>query len=268
MPFGVFILIIERVNGRGKRALVAVTVTWALIFVAACGAAFAGPSPEQSSRRDRQEPEVEPSQDRPRRSPLPQGRAIGRMPAGACRSTLAEFEVPFEELNEDQAPGVEIPIRLTGPIGGITVGSRGPSENNEIMDCRLVVALLAWSDELRAASIVHIDHFSTYRPEARVARSGEPSGHARAMAIDVGRFHRADGVILDVVDVWAQAERGADPCEHITDESDDLRTLRSLVCASIDDDLFQIVLTPHFDRVHRNHVHLELRPDVEWSYVR
>jgi len=28
------------------------------------------------------------------------------------------------------------------------------------------------------------------------------------------------------------------------------------------------VLTPHHDRAHQNHVHLELVPDVPWSYVR
>lgn len=185
-----------------------------------------------------------------------------------CRTTLTRYEVSFERLNDEQAPGVENPVQLIGPVGGITVGSRGSSENNEILDCRLVVALLAWSDDLRAAGVVHIDHFSTYRPAARVAGTGEPSGHARAMAIDVGRLNRSDGSVLEVVDVWANAERGADPCVRIADESDDLRSLRSLVCGVIDNDTFQIVLTPHFDRVHRNHIHLELRPDVEWSYVR
>jgi hypothetical protein len=27
------------------------------------------------------------------------------------------------------------------------------------------------------------------------------------------------------------------------------------------------VLTPHHDRAHQNHVHLELVPDVDWTYV-
>jgi hypothetical protein len=40
------------------------------------------------------------------------------------------------------------------------------------------------------------------------------------------------------------------------------------VCEAVERDLFQVVLTPHYDRAHQNHVHLELVPDVEWSFVR
>ena len=44
--------------------------------------------------------------------------------------------------------------------------------------------------------------------------------------------------------------------------------LRRLVCAAVEADLFQVVLTPHYDHAHQNHVHLELVPDVDWSFVR
>ena len=44
--------------------------------------------------------------------------------------------------------------------------------------------------------------------------------------------------------------------------------LRGLVCDAIDDALFQVVITPHHDRAHADHVHLELRPEVSWIYVR
>jgi hypothetical protein len=44
--------------------------------------------------------------------------------------------------------------------------------------------------------------------------------------------------------------------------------LRSVVCEAIDSQLFQVVLTPHHDRAHENHVHLELKPEVNWTYVR
>jgi hypothetical protein len=28
------------------------------------------------------------------------------------------------------------------------------------------------------------------------------------------------------------------------------------------------VLTPHYNRAHENHVHLEIKPEVDWTYVR
>lgn len=43
--------------------------------------------------------------------------------------------------------------------------------------------------------------------------------------------------------------------------------MRSAVCAAVQRDLFQIVLTPHHDEAHANHVHLEVRPGVDWVYV-
>jgi hypothetical protein len=41
-----------------------------------------------------------------------------------------------------------------------------------------------------------------------------------------------------------------------------------MVCAAVSADLFQVVLTPHYDRAHGNHVHLEVVPGVPWSFVR
>ena len=46
------------------------------------------------------------------------------------------------------------------------------------------------------------------------------------------------------------------------------RLLRGLVCQAVERSLFQVVLTPHHDRAHGNHVHLELKPEVNWTYVR
>jgi hypothetical protein len=52
------------------------------------------------------------------------------------------------------------------------------------------------------------------------------------------------------------------------EENVNQRTLRSLVCSAARQELFQVILTPHHDRAHRNHVHLELRPGVDWDYIR
>jgi hypothetical protein len=45
------------------------------------------------------------------------------------------------------------------------------------------------------------------------------------------------------------------------------KLLRKVVCDAVERDLFQVVITPHHDRAHQNHVHLELVPEVDWSYV-
>jgi hypothetical protein len=231
------------------------------VLTTACGAALAVP--------DDGPPAPEPSviDAPPPLAPLPEGRAVGRTSPDLCLDLLVAHEVGFEPVDPEAAPGIEAPVRLVGPIGGVSLGSSSRTWNNEVYDCRLVLALLAWSSELAEAGVVRIDHASSYRPGARVSASGAPSGHAAGLALDVMRFHRADGSVLDVLDLWSSAERGADPCGDGHDDPGDLAALRALVCGAAEADLFQIVLTPHFNETHRNHVHLEVRPDVEWSYV-
>ncbi len=43
--------------------------------------------------------------------------------------------------------------------------------------------------------------------------------------------------------------------------------MRDLICGAYEREIFQVVLTPHHDEHHENHVHLELRPGVTWSLL-
>jgi hypothetical protein len=252
-------------RGRDNRLGVIFMVA-TIVFVTACGAALGNPPPtppepsgDMSERR--------PSARRASPTPLPVGRAIARLESSACLAILDDRRVGYRALAADSADGVETPVEVTGLIGGVEVTSRGGAAQSRIYDCRLVVALLAWAPALRAAGIERVEHVSTYRPGARVGRSGRPSGHSRALAIDVAGLRRRDGVVLDVEALWGGAERGAAPCDHVDDEPEELRLLRDLICDTASRDLFQIILTPHYDRPHRNHVHMELRGDVDWSFV-
>lgn len=199
--------------------------------------------------------------------PLPTGRAIAALDRDACLEVLRAQDVSFEPVATDQAADVSMPVRITGPIGGIEVGRRSRRNEDTILDCRLVVALLAWAPTLRAAGVARIEHYSVYRPGARIGR-GRPSGHAFALAIDAGRFILADGRELDVLTDWPDKTRGVDPCAPREEEPETQALLRRAVCDAVARDLFQVVLTPHANAEHRNHLHLEVRPGVDWSYVR
>lgn len=186
-----------------------------------------------------------------------------------CLSRLEESAVVVERLDAEAYAGVEMPVRLNGPLEGLVVALRGHDEIHAVLDCRLAASLLSWAPTLRAQGITRLEHYSTYRPGARTGRRGKPSGHSRGLAIDAARFYFADGRVLDVLDDWGANGRGVDPCLGDVDaDSTDDRTLRELVCDAITRELFTVVLTPHYDRAHANHVHLELVPDVAWTYVR
>ena len=198
---------------------------------------------------------------------IPAGRLIAALDAERCTAILRSHGVRYDVVSPGDAPNVAQPVRLRGPIGGVLVEPRNASLVHEILDCRLAVALLAWAPALRAAGIDRIQHYSVFRPAARVHSTGRPSGHATGLAIDSALYRRAGAVVLDVLADWTERERGGPPCPVRDREPESARTLRSLVCAAVAQDLFQVVLTPHFDHAHQNHVHLEVVPGIDWSYV-
>lgn len=194
--------------------------------------------------------------------------SVADLSAPACFDALRRAEVAFQHVPEDQARRVAMPVRLPKGLLGVELSARNGSAKHEIVDCRLAIALLGWARALREAGVVKLEHYSTYRPGARVRRSGKISGHARAMAVDAARFHLEDGRVLDVDEHWTEHERGGPACPRRDHEPEDAQLLRDVVCDAIAGGAFQVVLTPHHDRDHRNHVHLEVVPDVDWTYVR
>lgn len=200
-------------------------------------------------------------------TPSPFARAELGEPA-RCYEALAAAGVAFEPVPGEDAVGIAVPTRLSGPLGGVEVVPSDRSLKHALLDCRLALALLAWAPTLRSAGVARIEHYSTYRPGARTRRKGRVSGHARGLAIDAARFGLEGGEVLDVRTDWEDRERGAAPCPRRPDEGRPSRLLRSVVCSAVEDALFQVVITPHHDRAHADHVHLELRPEVSWIYVR
>jgi hypothetical protein len=211
---------------------------------------------------------VRPQPIRVGRTSLPSGRSIAGLSSLECRRVLRNASVRFDPLTRHEAPAIAEPMALRSAVLGVQFEPANGMAKNGTVDCRLAVALLAWAPILRDAGVVRVEHFSTYRPGAHVRKTGKISGHAHAMAIDAARFYLRDGRLLQVDDDWDERERGGEPCPVRRGESDGGRILRQVVCRAVERDLFQVVITPHHDRDHQNHVHLELVPDVDWSYVK
>ena len=206
------------------------------------------------------------------------GRALGALDRAQCEQQLRDAAIPFEPITTTS--DVDQPLRLRGPIqGGFLIRQHGREPRvvrgrlqrdtrlDAIFDCRLVVALETWSAWAREAGFVGVEHVSVFRPHSRVAATGRPSGHASAMAIDVLALIRADGSRFTILDDWAQRARGADPCTT-REETEEQARVRELACRGVREGLFQVVITPHHDDRHANHLHLEVRPDVDWAIVR
>jgi hypothetical protein len=159
-------------------------------------------------------------------------------------------------------------MMLDGPIRGVRVHGAGHAEApTNYLDCRLARALLAWAPQLRAHGVVGLEHYSMYRPEAVVGSSNKQSGHAAGRAIDVAEFRLSDGRTLSVLNDWTNRARGADPCQSWPDKQAG-KLMRQLVCDAAARGLFQIVVTPHHNDAHANHVHLEIDPQRPALWIR
>ncbi len=169
----------------------------------------------------------------------------------ACRAALASagFETaPLPDQREGARCGYADAVELTlstypysGPVGG---------------SCALAAALALWErDVVAPAAQAHLGQpvaqinlaGSVYscRPIAG-RRDRRMSEHARANAADIGGFTLADGREIKVLAGW----RGR------ADERAFLRAVRDGACAH-----FQAVLSPDYNRAHRDHLHFDLGRD-------
>lgn len=196
----------------------------------------------------------------------------GMMSRDDCEAELAHRGVPFEKI--ETARGVYAPVRLTGPLHGVTFRTNLSAEARattpwEIGDCRLVLALDDFAEILQKHDIVDVRHYSMYRapskswPEDKVA-----TRHNGAVAIDAARFIASDGSYYDVLDHFSgridakTCGPGAAPRKKTKQSLE----LRAILCEAVSAHLFNIVLTPNYNKPHRNHFHLEVT-GAQWFLV-
>ncbi len=193
----------------------------------------------------------------------------------ACEGELSRRRIAFERV--DEARGVVAPLRLKGAIAGVDFHSMLPPAQRrtspyEIYDCRLVLALDDWARVLTRHDVVEVVHYSVYRPPPkRMVLNGPGRRHGGALAIDAAIFKTRDGRTMSV-DKDFHGRIGSKPCgpraAPLSGLPSEAITLRALVCEAADAQLFNVVLTPDFNRPHKNHFHLEVSVGSRHVYLR
>jgi hypothetical protein len=207
----------------------------------------------------------------PTTTPNEPARRYGAMTATACERELRARGVSFALVPE--ARGVLLPMRLTGPIRGVTYHTGLPERSRatspyEIVDCRLALALDDFSQILAEHDIVEVVHYSVYRPPTPRDLRGGGLGtrHPGALAIDAGSFIKKDGSKI-VVEKDFHGGIGQRACGVAPPADANAKELREIVCTAADQKLFNVVLTPDYNWQHRNHFHLEVTPNVSWFII-
>lgn len=225
------------------------------------------PAPRPSPARDTPPdhpplPAPAPSFTTPTIGPGPDATALMRMNRRACHAFLDEHEVPFVAVTPREAPEVAIPVRLTGPVAGVTFtipwSEDLESDHHAIWDCRLVAAVVPVAEFLHAHGVTEVQYFSALR-RGKIVRRKPSSQHNLGLALDLLGF-RGPGLPLATVE--ATYPRGrlreckAGPVPAGSAPAD---LYPALVCQAFARGLFHTLLTPDHDHDHRNHLHLDLK---------
>jgi hypothetical protein len=194
-----------------------------------------------------------------------------RLSKADCEAELARRKIGFARA---AGHAVLAPVRLTGPLHGVVFRSNAkdkarPTSPYEIADCRLVLALDDFAEILGRHDVVEVRHYSMYRPPRSWPEGKIGARHAGALAIDAGRFIDKSGAELDV-DRDFHGAIGAPTCGDRAAPKPATAaavTLRAILCEVVAHRLFNVVLTPNYNRPHKNHFHLEVTAGVAWFMV-
>jgi hypothetical protein len=203
----------------------------------------------------------------------PPAERYARLDRARCEEELARRSVPFARVED--APGVLAPVRLNGPLHGVTyrTGLATPQRSStpwEILDCRLALSLDDFAMQLATHDVVEVVHFSIYRPPSpRWPADRVASRHPGALAIDTASFVKRDGQSLTVERDF-HGHIGAPTCgpgASPRPPTPEAMELRRILCDAADAKLFNVALTPDYNWAHRNHFHLEVTAGVPWFLV-
>jgi hypothetical protein len=186
-------------------------------------------------------------------------------PDQACLDLLRGRGVAFSE--GPPLEGVRTPVTIEGPRFTPRLSPRGgrPAQ----MDCRLAVALIEARPVFRNLGITSLEYSAAYDYRNR-RRTNILSQHAAGLAIDVHAFRTQEHEYVVARSFerrggrWRSTAPGPGWFQSCVGRP---RTpggtiLRRLACRLRLEEAFRIILTPDDDRDHRDHFHIEARPDA------
>lgn len=214
----------------------------------------------------RPRPSPRPSSPRPDLRGYPDANALMAMNTRQCHAYLRQSEVPFTPVSRREARSVDIPVRISGPIAGVTW--RIPWSENEatdihtIWDCRTVAAMVPFTRWLASYGVVEIAYFSSLRG-GKAALAKPRSQHNVGLAVDFLGFRRAGEDLAKVEQNYRK--RRLRSCPQVAaappDRASASEIYHALVCEAVRHGLLHTILTPDHDRAHYNHLHLDLKAD-------
>jgi hypothetical protein len=176
-----------------------------------------------------------------------------------CLQSLHDLGVPARAVSPRLPTPIPAPVEITGPVAGVSF-RMVHANRSLLMSCELAARLPLVAHVLASHDVHAVDVISSYRDHPF------PSFHTFGLALDLARFITPAGT-LDVLSDFEKTPHHA-TCSAPPPVRARARTLREIACELGDSKRFSSVLTPNYNPGHRDHFHLDIRPDDERIFVR
>lgn len=158
--------------------------------------------------------------------------------------------IPVHENKSGITCGAPQAVRFSSGPGGIRwTGKPKVSCPVALAMSRFEVVVQEEAERHLGRPVKKIRHMGTYNCREMAAYPGWVSEHSYANAIDIRSFTLKGGKEIPVLGHYGEPGDPQTPAE---------RFLQGVARRTVDEDIFSVVLTPAFDRLHRNHFHLDM----------
>ncbi len=158
--------------------------------------------------------------------------------------------------------GIVDPITVKMPINGVPFRSGAGLRTTMLADCSLAKSLFLAAPYWRKRDIVEVRDLGVYNYRC-INNSGTPpnctiglSEHSFGNAIDLASFLDSAGEVYSVNDDWV-IDPDDKTCTAPTEPGKDTM-LHEMICELKAAKIWNIVLTPNYNALHRNHFHVDL----------
>ena len=195
--------------------------------------------------------DTDPTDDLVPGPPDPRPDCEGDLKAAGIRFHAAKLAVHQEGKKSKITCGAPEVILYMGSPAKISYSSP------PLLTCTMALALARFETVIQEEAmrdfgkrVRKIDHLGTYACREMANYPGWTSEHSYANAIDLADFTLEDGRVISVLKDFQKTE--TDPTTK------NALFLRTISHRAYDDDLFSNVLTEYFDKLHKNHFHLDM----------
>lgn len=182
--------------------------------------------------------------------------------AEVCLAQLSELGVQAQPWKAALPTPVATPVQLKAAVNGVTFRFLHPAAGS-VLSCELAARLHDIAQTVAKHGVHTVWVMSAYRDHPY------PSFHTLGLALDLSRFDTEAGPLIVKSDY--QIDRTRETCAQPPPSakgSDKHHKLHAIACDLAETGRFSSVLTPNYNAGHRDHFHLDIRPDDPRLFVR